>query len=294
MYSELQDEGFYPVEGNKWKRGTEFYLPLYQGRMIWQFDHRFNSIRVNPQGTHNPFLSVPVEEDEHADPSFSPQPQFWVPQQDVERLFSERIGYTLAFRDITNPTNERTMVATIVPWVGCSDTLAVLMPTDDSFSALDATCLLANLNSLCLDYVVRQKVQATHIKLYMIEQFPVVAPVDYDRQFGESTAREIVQEHVLKLTYTSHDMAPFARELGHHGPPIAWNEEERRHLRARLDALYFHLYGICRDDAAYILTTFPIVQRQDESTSGTYRTRNLILAYMNALSAGDTETVVDL
>ena len=126
----------------------------------------------------------------------------------------------------------------------------------------------------------------------MLEQFPVVAPDDYDRQFGNTTARELVRDHVLRLTYTAHDMAPFARDLGYHGPPFVWNQEERRHLRARLDALYFHLYGLSREDASYVLDTFPIVRKQDEAAFGRYRTRDLILAYMNALAAGDTETMV--
>ena len=64
------------------------------------------------------------------------------------------------------------------------------------------------------------------------------------------------------------------------------------HLRAGLDALYFHLYGLTKEDAAYVLDTFPIVRREDEAVFGCYRTRDLILAYMNALSAGDTESVV--
>ena len=87
-------------------------------------------------------------------------------------------------------------------------------------------------------------------------------------------------------------MAPFAGDLGHHGPPFPWDEEDRRHLRARLDALYFHLYGLDRHAAAYILSTFPIIQRQGESAFGHYRTKALILAYMNALAAGDTESQV--
>ena len=91
-------------------------------------------------------------------------------------------------------------------------------------------------------------------------------------------------------------MAPFAKDLGYDGPPFTWNEEERRHLRARLDALYFHLYGISREDADYILSTFPIIKREDEKEFKTYLTRNLILGYMNALGyspAGDTESKVD-
>ena len=79
-------------------------------------------------------------------------------------------------------------------------------------------------------------------------------------------------------------MAPFARDLGYDGPPFTWDEEERRHLRARLDALYFHLYGLDKDDAEYVLGTFPIVRRDDERQFGSYRTRDLILAYMDALA----------
>ena len=86
------------------------------------------------------------------------------------------------------------------------------------------------------------------------------------------------------------DIAPLARDRG---PPFVWDEKERRHLRARLDALYFHLYGLDRDDAGYILNIFPIVRREDATQfDGRYRTKDLILAYMNALAAGDTETVV--
>lgn len=92
--------------------------------------------------------------------------------------------------------------------------------------------------------------------------------------------------------YTAHDMAPLARDLRYDGPPFVWNAEERRHLRARLDALYFHIYGLSREDAGDILDTFPIVRRDDEATFDRYRTRDLILAYMNALTAGDTETLV--
>ena len=151
---------------------------------------------------------------------------------------------------------------------------------------------MANLNSFGFDYIARQKVQGTHLTWYTVEQLPVIASADYDRSFGTTTARDLVRDHVLRLTYTAHDMAPFARDLGCEGPPFVWDEEERRHLRARLDALYFHLYGLSRDDAGYVLGTFPIVRREDKAAFGRYRTRDLILAYMSALAAGDTETEV--
>ena len=73
---------------------------------------------------------------------------------------------------------------------------------------------------------------------------------------------------MLRLTYTAHDMAPFARDLGYDGPPFTWDEEERRHLRARLDALYFHLYGL---DHNAILNTLHLDFRLLSSESLTQR-----------------------
>ncbi len=286
--AQLEAAGFYPVQGNRWKRGNAGYSPLYQGRMIWQFDHRVSSVRVNPESTHNPYLSEEVSAAQHADPGFLPRTQLWVPADLVEAALIQSPGHTLAFRSIARPTDIRTMIASIVPAAGFGDTVSLLIGDD----TLAATCLVANLNAMNMDFVTRQKAQSTHMSWYIVEQLPVIAPDGYDRRFGEKTAREIVRDHVLRLSYTAHDLAPFARDLGYDGPPFIWDEEARRHLRARLDALYFHLYGLSKDDAGYILGTFPIVQRQDEAAFGRYRTRELVLAYMNALAAGDTEAVV--
>ena len=288
--AQLDSEGFYRVQGNRWKRGEELYLPLYQGRMIHQFDHRASSVRVNPENTHNPYLSEEVTETQHADPSFLPGSEYWVPAKEVELAMPRSRDWTLGFRDIARATDARTVIASLVPWAGFGNTVPLLLA--DAGDAI--VCLTANLNALCVDFVARHKAQGTHMNWYIVEQLPVIAPEDYDRQFGATTARELVRDHMLRLTYTANDMAPFARDLGYDGPPFTWDEEERRHLRARLDALYFHLYGLSREDAGYVLDTFPIVRRQDEAQFGSYRTRDLILAYMNALAAGDMDTAVSV
>ena len=111
---------------------------------------------------------------------------------------------------------------------------------------------------------------------------------------GCATLADFVRGEVLRLSYTAHDLAPFAHDMGYDGAPFAWDEDDRRHRLARLDALFFHLYGLARDDAAYILDTFPIVREQDEKAHGRYLTKELILAYMNAVAAGDFTTLVQL
>ena len=288
--AQLEADGFYPVQGNRWKKGEELYLPLYEGKMVQAFDHRAASV-VNLEGNlFRPGQPDRTLEKEHSDPNFFPRPRYWIDRQDSEA--TERYDWFMAFKDITASTNMRTMIAAVVPHVGCGHTLPVLLPSEDDFDEDGTACLLANFNSMAFDFVARQKVQGTHLTWYSVEQLPVIAPADYDRAFGSTTARALVRDHVLRLTYTAHDMAPFARDLGYDGPPFTWNEEERRHLRARLDALYFHLYGLSRADAAYILDTFPIVRRHDKAAFGHYRTKDMILAYYNALAAGDTDTDV--
>ena len=292
--SALDAEGFYPVQGNRWKKGDELYLPLYEGKMVDAFNHRTASIVVNPENLTRQAQPLESTLKERMDPNFLPEPVFWVSATKVSATFPEAMGWTLVYRRITAPTNARTTLATILPWCAVSYTIPMLRVAEQEFSALEAICLQSALSSFCFDYVSRQKLQGTSMSLTSLEQLPVIAPEDYDRRFGDTTARELVRDHVLRLMYTAHDMEPFARDLGYDGAPFTWDEEERRHLRARLDALYFHLYGLGRDDADYVLGTFPIVKREDEKEFGSYRTRDLILAYMNALDAGDTETVVSV
>ena len=285
--SQLDNEGFYRVEGNRWKKGEEMYLPLFEGKMVQAFDHRAASVVVNPKNLNRPAQPREASLDEHSNSGWLPEPQFWVPQANCG--WSPEAAWIVGFKEITAPTNARTFIAALLPTVGFGNKVPILKPET---AERNEWLLAANFNSMVFDFVTRQKVQGQTLNLFIIEQLPVIAPDDYGMRLGSATARDMVRDHVLRLTYTSDDMGPLARDLGYNGPPFVWNEEERRHLRARLDALYFHLYGLSRDDADYILSTFPIVQREDEAEFGDYRTRRLILAYMRAFDEGDTETRV--
>ena len=292
--AQLDAEGYYKVEGNRWKKGENFYLPLYEGKMVQAYDHRAASVVVNPKNLNRPAQPEEATEEQHKNPSWLPTPQFLIGEDSIE--WPDAPDWTIGLKHVSASTNIRTMIATILPRAGFGNSLPVFFQGKEEGPTLDlgssSYLLLANLNSFALDFTARQKLQGQNLNLFILEQLPVIAPDDYNRQFGTITARDLVRDHVLHLTYTANDMAPFARDLGYEGPPFIWNDEERRHLRARLDALYFHLYGLSKEDAEYILSTFPNVQGEDEAQFGSYRTRDLILAYMNALDAGDTDTKV--
>ena len=270
-------------------------MPLYEGKMVQAFDHRAADVVINPKNVHRPALQEALSEKEHTDPSRVPTPQFWVSR--AEATDTDGLGWVLGFKEITAPTNIRTMIAALLPAVAFGNKIPLLLPNLPTLR--DEWHLVSEFNSFPHDFVVRQKVHGQTLNWFLVEQFPILASKHYERTFGKRSAAEIVKDHVLRLTYTADDMAPFARDMGYVGtdgvvkPPIIWNEAERRHLRARLDALYFILYGVNNeDDICYILSTFPIVERADrEAFDGVYLTRELILWYKRALEARDPKSL---
>ena len=272
-------------------------MPLYEGKMVQAFDHRAASVVVNLENQHRPAQPEPATLDQHRDPEWLPDPQFWVMRS--ETSFPDA-SYLLGFKDVTAPTNVRSMIAALIPGSGVGNTLPIV--SIDGRAAADAALLLANFDTVPFDYVARQKIQGQHLNWFIVEQLPVVPPETYETvRFGLRTAGEIVREAVLELTYTAHDMAPFARDMGHVDaagdvlPPFVWDEERRLRLRAKLDAVFFHLYGVTdRNDVRYIYSTFPIVEREETTAYGTYHSRDLCLAWMNALAAGDPNAEIAL
>lgn len=295
--NELEErERAWPIGGNRFRSAAGDWVPLYEGKMIWHFDHRAASVITNENNQHRPAYPKPTELDEHRDNNFVPIPQFWILATEQSKFDK----YVLAFRDVTNPTDRRTFNSCFIPYMYAGNTLALIQGEADSHSGLDYLC--ANFNAIIFDYISRQKVQKNHLSWYIVEQLPVVPPHRYEAvRFGKKTAAEIVREAVLELTYTAHDMAPFARDMsyvdqaGKVKPPFIWDEESRLKLRAKLDAVYFHLYGVTdRDDVRYIYSTFGIVEREEMAAYGRYRSCELCLAYMSALSAGDPDAEIEL
>ena len=298
-------EGAWPVGGNRWHSAAGEWVPLYEGKMVQAFDHRAASVVVNPENVNRPAQPLPATPDQSADPAWLADPQFWV---QAPAGFA-RAPYALAFKDVTAPTNARTMIAAIIPTGAAGNTLPLIQldPNDASADPVRVALFSANLNAAGLDFIARQKVQGQHLNWFIVEQLPVIPPAAYTRAFGAKTAADIVREAVLELTYTAHDMAPFARDLGYVDaagetlPPFAWDENRRLTLRAKLDALYFILYGVfdpatpdtSRDDIRYIYSTFPIVEREEKARwGGRYRSRDLALAWINALMAGQPDATV--
>ncbi len=296
--AELEEkEGAWNTGGNRFQSAAGEWVPLYEGKMVQGYDHRAASVVVNLKNENRPAQPLNATDAQHANPAWVPDPQFWV---QVDRTAYPDLRWVLGFKEITAPTNARTMIAAIIPAVGFGNKVPILLPTGPS---RDEWLLCANLNSLAFDYVSRQKIQGQTLNLFIVEQLPIVPPAAYARAFDSKTAAEIVREAVLELSYTAHDLAPFARDMGHVDatgevlPPFIWDEARRLTIRAKLDALYFILYGVfdpanpaaSRDDIRYIYSTFPIVAEKEAEKWGSYKSEELCLAWINALMAGQPD-----
>lgn len=309
--------------GNRYKLEDEIWLPLYESKMIWHFDHRFGSYdgvedRTN---THMPTPSLEL----HQNPDFVVKPWYWVKEELVE-LQSEKRWF-LGFRDITNSTNERTSIASLLPYLAIGHT----MPLITGPGAIDVLSIKSQMASLAFDYIARQKVGGTHLTYNYLRQLP----------FGNSDFAFQFISQSLELTYTSWDIKAFADDLwkeadeplreaiqvrweenksttgGHEWripewaeaypeieweqdkgcplPPFKWDEDRRAQLRAELDAYFALLYGLERDELRYILDpqdvygedfpgeTFRVLKEKDIRKYGEYRTRRLVLAAYDRL-----------
>ncbi|MCK6530783.1 N-6 DNA methylase [Myxococcota bacterium] len=272
---DLKSDGYQVSAFRRDHHGNEAMTPLIEAKMVHHFDHRYGDFADHPDESENTSLpEVPLHR--LLDPTYVPTPRYWVPRGEVERRLEslwER-GWMLGWRDVTNATNERTVIAAIVPRTAVGHKFPLLMP---GLQPDLTAALCANLSSMALDYAARQKVGSASLAVFVLKQLPILHPETYshptpwfDPSTGDAppTILSFLLPRVLELTYTAWDLQPFARDVGCDGPPFRWDPARRAVLRAELDAAFFHLYGVSRDDAAYILDTFPIVRRREPDQAG--------------------------
>lgn len=271
-----------------WGSAGGRYLPLLEGKMVQMFEPRAASIQINSENIHRPAFQATSEPAQLERPDYYPDPHFWITENEVRtRWDRNNQGWSIAFKDITSPTNNRSMIASAIPYAGTGNNLPLLFSMRSSREQL---CLLANINCLIYDFVVRQKIGGNHLNFFIIEQLPTLPPAFYLESFHGHTWESLVAPRALELSYTCTALEPMARASGYEGEPYPWDHARRRALRAQLDALFFLAYGFDtpEDEPAieHILGTFPILNEQDPAYAG------LVKGYVRAYRAGALDAVI--
>src|SRR5690606_20470172 len=205
-----------------------------------------------------------------------------------QRLATRSPKYLIGWRRNARSNDERTLIADLLPLTAIGDSLFIMKPKarPDHYAAL-----YASLNSIITDWVARQKLGGVNFSFYYMEQLPVLPPETYSE-----TDLAYIVPRVLELTYTSYDLAPFARDLGYEGAPFGWDTDRRHQLQCELDAYYARQYGLTRDELCYILdptevmgpdypsVSFPGLKRKEIARYGEYLTQRRVLEAFDQLT----------
>lgn len=284
--------------------GGPGFLPLYEAKMIHQFDHRWAGY-VAEVGEP---VCCDVPEERKNDPGFAVVPRYWVSEREVLERLARATGldpeaddaelrarcprWLMGWRDICRATDERTVIASVLPRAGVGDTLLLMFPGHCRHFLYAG--LLADQNSLVHDFIARQKIGGTHLKYHVKKQICVLPPDAY-----ASSDVAFILPRVLELTYTSHALRPWAEDIcpEYSGGPFPFDPDRRAVLRAELDAYYARLYRLTRDDLRYILDphdvtgpdypseTFRVLRDGELARFGEYRTRRLVLEAWDRLNS---------
>jgi hypothetical protein len=281
--SKLRERGA-RLSGNQFQLNGAVLLPLYEGKMVHQYQHRHGTYEGVLVSAGN---QVPSPEPAKLqDPNYTTLPHYWVDQSEVRSRLSG-LGWShewlIAFRDVARATDERTGIFTVLPVSGLIDQFGLVVLTTQ-FESARVSCLIGNLNSLVFDYCLRPKVGGIHVKKYTLYQTAALAPSDYS-----DADMLFIKARVLELTYTAVDLRDFARFMDYEGPPFRWDEDRRAVLRAELDAYFGALYSLTRDELRFILNpqdvygsdfpgeTFRVLKEREIKQYGEYRTGRLVL-----------------
>ena len=270
-------------------------IPLYEPKLIYFYDHRYatfegcNEIQI-ANGTANDFLV----NDKKSGKKITPR--YWLEEEEVHSKISdkfERDKFTLCFRGVTSVTNERTMISAFIPLYGAQHNLQLIRCQG---GMQHAALICANLNSIILDFVCRNKM-GSYLSLFCIKQLPLIPLQSY----SQNLINEIIFR-VAELSCTNDEMQGLITSFGVEQPKcgyFVWNEERRSTLRSELDAIYARLYGLTRDDLRYILDpsdimgddypseTFRGLKGKEIRHLGEYRTRRLVLEAWDKLEQGE-------
>ena len=278
-------------------------LRLYEAKYFHHYDHRWATY----EGGNNPRDLTLAEKQ---NPNFAIQTRYYVKESDVAAKVPDfwKHKWFLAFRGISNTTNERTFIASIFPYSGIGNSGPIFF--SKIFNTCLLSCLVAQVSSIIFDFVCRFKIGGMNMNFFIVNQLPVFPPNFYDQ-----TDLGFILPRAFELIYTAYDLKPFAEDLWKESSealrkqylsigfdpqtmaPFRWDEDRRAVLRAELDAYYARLYGLTRDELRYILDpqdvygpdfpgeTFRVLKDNETAKYGEYRTRRLVLEAWDRIEA---------
>lgn len=256
-------------------------IPLYEGKMVDQYDYRAKAY-VSGRGRSAVWQELAFES-----PEKRIEPQWRVKKSSLNERDLERIRhYRLGFCDVTSPTNQRSLVAAIIPpSVVCGDKVPTIQLGHELAS--QSLLWLAIANSLSIDFLVRKKV-SLKMSYTILDTLPL--PVKKPETKPEISITRLA----ASLALTGALMGEFAEQFAAEDPgwngELLVNEDERHYAKAEIEAIYaIRILNLTRAQMHFILRpkdisdeyaeyeTFGALERAEIRQFGEYRTQRLVL-----------------
>ncbi len=266
-------------------------LRLYEAKMFWHYNHRFNSFRnsLDREESVHRFNEIELVNPENLSQSFYEIHSELVKRRMDLLMKNYNASWFLGFRQISATTNARTFINSVLPNAAFGHSCVLVRNNQPNVLKC---AFVASLSSLVFDYACRQKMSGNNVSLFIIKQLPIIPP----EQFTETDLQFLVPR-VLELTYTAWDLQAFAddvwkdadeplrqliqqrweanqalinlsnQQLAHFAwpknqepvddqfpyPPFRWDRAHRHRVQSELDAFYAYKYGLTTEELKYIL-----------------------------------------
>jgi hypothetical protein len=275
------------ADGTRADHNRKPCLPLYEPKMLHHFQHRHGDYALAKIMVGREVRAIPTPAAISLDdPYFEVTSRHYVRKDIVDNRLSGKWDrdWLLGWRDIATNLDFRTLIPCVIPRSGVGHVfpLALLGQPQNAY------LLHASWSSLACDYIARQKMSGTHMTYGVLTQLAVPHPGYFSRSAPwqtDTTLAEWIRPYVLELSYTSHQMRPYAEEMGDAGQPFRWSVTRRVLLRAEHDAAFMHIYGYTRSEVEHVLDSFPVMRRYEERDLGEFRTRRLVLDAYDRMAA---------
>ncbi|XAM01598.1 N-6 DNA methylase [Phycisphaeraceae bacterium D3-23] len=246
-------------------------VPVYEGRLVGQFDHRAKGY-VSGRGR-----SAVWDDLKFGSSAKCIQPQWWIESDKLPPKVLDRISkYRIGFCDVASPTNERSLVATILPPESVSGHSVPTIVLKDA-EPWQYLWWVAAANSFAVDYIVRRKV-SLHLNYSILDSIPIPNP-----SLDTPGVRRCVQLSA-QLVCCGDEMQPLWADLQQRG----WvedgdgqfvSEESRLAARAEIDVIVAkEILGLTTTDMKYVLDDFPTTAKYEIARWGSFRSRERILS----------------
>jgi hypothetical protein len=225
-----------------------------------------------------------------SDPNFVVIPRYWIPREDAPARAGD-IQYLIGFRNVISAISDsRSLVSSAVPVCGVGNSMPLVIVNGPHWKY---GVLLACLNSLVLDYLVKQKASGANLNFFIMKQLAVPSPEFFVARSIDSTPlKDWILSRVAELVAVTPDLGPFSSDMIGSDTVFSWDAERRFQLQCELDALFFHVYGISYDDAEYILDSFNVLRNAEMSEHGSFRTKDRVLSLYKSMDEKLSENLI--